>query len=1586
MDDLFLPLTGLPNLAVEFNYIAAPSKMWHTFLMVLFKSFYRLFTVLLITAFMSASVYIPDACAGEIVLPPMPAPGTMVSLSSAYDPAYLKGIVIHPENALKFDFLVYRGNGNLTTQQKQTEYNKLIKYFLASLAVPDKDQWVNLSPYEKNRIIEEDFGETVMGRDLLAQDYLLKQITSSLIYPEKGLGKKFWDEVYAKAYKEYGNTNIPVNTFNKVWIVPDKAMIYEKDNTAYVVESRLKVMLDEDYVSLQKHAPSTTHTVASKVIRQVVLPAIEKEVNEGKNFAPLRQVYSSMLLAAWYKRALKESLLGRVYADKSKVKGVDQDPRANQAIYEQYLQAFKKGVFNYIKEENDPYTQQVIPRKYFSGGTIGWGDKFDHAQVVHELKPDQAQTALAVVSTLDAVSTDLQQTKVSALDATKERSRDQAMNGLEISSFDEFLEAKGIFDAFFQKITTQQSTLNGAELYLKRVLTSEFYTKNMLEPSTGLEFAYYLKLGGGAPILGSQVRDPKYQVLYDEDHGVYRINETTIRLKIPGSEYLIERKSDADVDVRRIDVPDDNSDTSRMDTYSLLTGDQIRKRISSLPENVRSKFNFQQPDPWPDGQFSGEHIASHAEFHFEGTASFGPDPQEKYLYVTDHTYGVSRIDLQTGKVERGLREIQIPADMKIKFGLDPNRSRQVRAETNAQALDELDFEHLDDGLRYREDTIVQLNRKGEIAGLYLQKEIDRPLTDIRGIQVVEQHGSDWLKIVYADGSFEFRGMGNASFMGTPEKIPANEIPAHVTREQLLDEGATELGDLTGLFELKHRQRGDRVLVLIRNGVVIWLGEESEAFTQKYNAADTHIAGWDEDIGLVFQEGPLIYGVGKSRVVTLRLDTDQELNVPLTKAQSQVEAPNADGFVVGGVNTNETIAQLTQLNGRTIAQIESDSRPGVDAQIAALNGRYIRSTALSDAGFLGSTERLKDVLLADNTFVTSQGLNHQQLVEPLFYAMNFLESTGSQSGRFRYKGNLYEASYQQWRGIVESPFHDGLRPSRDYTVTNLETGASLGFSQAVPYFIQRYGFYEGNTPYRVDPKRILEVFFTKQDDEILQARRGERKTLSTPEEITRLAGLPEETVEAILPNIEIKVRTLQELNTFQYTLKAHRRLVSDIRNRTEIVINPFSLKPSKSDLLNFGSIWKAADEDTRTLLGHALTAIEGTGANTWDVFYLLSNVKFDERIASKLQIQSAAEAKGLLLDLAFATGSTYKTGELTSEEEKKAKVIRAAVRKLNEGKELSETTFRLVQSPDDVRRAEAVFRAFNNGPQILPIGGAYSSESRAYGILHRNGISYDTRTYALKYSYAGLDPQQRVLIGIVDNVFFSLGPDRTLEIVKVKNLEDVKFVDSAMTVGDSLRNFLKVMGVVSSIFMPSAEITAKQLNGSIIIVPIEPQSPAPEREPGIGETGTERILREMLERDRIGPGPHLMGPGDKFEIPNAPAGSDKNEPHLLGPDDNLDNLPENSIIKKIPKPQPSSDKISMAKPGGIDFNSSNLNLQIRRDGKGVPLPLAQQDMAQLSRIQGFVPRIIKIRPAAVLPIFSELKQKLRVQPAVIASAS
>ena len=309
----------------------------------------------------------------------MPVPGSQVQVSQQFEGARLMGLQIDPKNPFRIDFLANQGQDVVIGEYGKKEYLKLIKYFMSALTVPNQDQWVNLSPYESKRIVSNDLSLTKMGRDLLAQDYLLKQLTASLMYPEKEIGQKFWKEVYAKIRAQYGaNVHVPVNTFNKVWIMPETAVLYEHGNQVWVVKSSLNVMLEEDYLALEKNQISPalvkegvrgSSAIGSKIIRDVVIPIIKKEVNEGKNFAVLRQIYNAIILATWYKTTLKNSILTKVYADKSKIKGIDQNQKAaNDRIYEQYLKAFKKGVYNYIKEEADPLTGQIIPRKYFSGG------------------------------------------------------------------------------------------------------------------------------------------------------------------------------------------------------------------------------------------------------------------------------------------------------------------------------------------------------------------------------------------------------------------------------------------------------------------------------------------------------------------------------------------------------------------------------------------------------------------------------------------------------------------------------------------------------------------------------------------------------------------------------------------------------------------------------------------------------------------------------------------------------------------------------------------------------------------------------------------------------------------------------------------------------------------------------------------------------------------------------------------------------------------------------------------------------------------------------------------------------------------
>ncbi len=312
-------------------------------------------------------------------------PLARVALSPVYRPALLQGIIIDPAELSKIDLIIDKGDG------VDLEAQTLAKYFLAGLTVPARDLWVNLSPYEKGRIIPDGTGSTELGKVFLEQDYLLKQLSAGLLDPDQAQGKKFWDEVYRRTAEKFGTADVPVDAVNRVWIVPQRPVVYEQSRqeagpglvktVAYIVEAKLKVMVEDDYlargrsadVSLNGAVPAKDD-ISEAVLREVIVPILEREANEGKNFASLRQAYHSLILAGWLKNKLnagqdKGKGLSGMYVDRNKTAGVSHGIAGlKETVYDRYVDAFKRGMVNFVREEADPVSGDVLPRKYFSGG------------------------------------------------------------------------------------------------------------------------------------------------------------------------------------------------------------------------------------------------------------------------------------------------------------------------------------------------------------------------------------------------------------------------------------------------------------------------------------------------------------------------------------------------------------------------------------------------------------------------------------------------------------------------------------------------------------------------------------------------------------------------------------------------------------------------------------------------------------------------------------------------------------------------------------------------------------------------------------------------------------------------------------------------------------------------------------------------------------------------------------------------------------------------------------------------------------------------------------------------------------------
>lgn len=293
----------------------------------------------------------------------------------------LTGIIIDSKEPEQLKLLVGNNNQLISDGEMQRQ----VTFFLTCLTLPENHLWVNLSPYEKDRIMPKVLSETRLGEEMLKQDVLLKKRSAALLRPQGEIGRKFWDALYAKAKDQFGRTDLSVETNHKIWIVADTAKILSLPNRAYILQSRLRVQMEEDVLA-NSHAQGLKPETATarefqqaslQLYKEMILPVIEKEVNTSQAFAPVRSMFHAFLLANWLKKHLPsgDSVYGRFvnqgetmglgYAQSNYDDLLDVQNRID-LTYAVYLKMHKQGFVNEIYENKDG----DMARKIFSGGAV----------------------------------------------------------------------------------------------------------------------------------------------------------------------------------------------------------------------------------------------------------------------------------------------------------------------------------------------------------------------------------------------------------------------------------------------------------------------------------------------------------------------------------------------------------------------------------------------------------------------------------------------------------------------------------------------------------------------------------------------------------------------------------------------------------------------------------------------------------------------------------------------------------------------------------------------------------------------------------------------------------------------------------------------------------------------------------------------------------------------------------------------------------------------------------------------------------------------------------------------------------------
>lgn len=222
-------------------------------------------------------------------------------------------------------------------------------------------------------------------------------------------------------------------------------------------------------------------------------------------------------------------------------------------------------------------------------------------------------------------------------------------------------------------------------------------------------------------------------------------------------------------------------------------------------------------------------------------------------------------------------------------------------------------------------------------------------------------------------------------------------------------------------------------------------------------------------------------------------------------QLDVDAQDFPTLARTGLHSEIELDQTKTITGKSSGEITYIGRPE-------------RS---SGEGFVSHDEDIISVLKGDNRLAKKLGLTHPQMAKPLFHVWNIIkrhERTGGALGGidyFLYNGRkIYLIGSGSGHGWQDSIFHDEIlgmyhiEIGRDLDqdeksflhekYSNLSAEQMTEFlkmlsyihtGKMVPYYIMRYGFYEGHTDYRADPIAIASTFGLRSIEEIAKAFDG-----------------------------------------------------------------------------------------------------------------------------------------------------------------------------------------------------------------------------------------------------------------------------------------------------------------------------------------------------------------------------------------------------------------------------------------------------------------------------------------------------------------
>ncbi len=276
---------------------------------------------------------------------PIIGPGPIVPISKVvnvlgYRPsAYFTGIEIADDGWMQFGWGRKDGvDGEIPLIEKRTN----LKFFFSALALPDKNLWVNLDvSAREGEILGEGLKFLDIGKVFLASDVELKNDVKQA-FVQTG----FLDELFERAASE----TMAVEDWNfapRFWIVPGKIDILENKKSMVIKSCSLEVKADMAGLDSKDPVERRFNEFALKRINELIVPRLNKIVNNDMRYALLRQAVRAIVIAMWYEKKSRESdVRFKDIINVGVLKELKSSPWSKRRFLDEYLKLYKLGTMD----------------------------------------------------------------------------------------------------------------------------------------------------------------------------------------------------------------------------------------------------------------------------------------------------------------------------------------------------------------------------------------------------------------------------------------------------------------------------------------------------------------------------------------------------------------------------------------------------------------------------------------------------------------------------------------------------------------------------------------------------------------------------------------------------------------------------------------------------------------------------------------------------------------------------------------------------------------------------------------------------------------------------------------------------------------------------------------------------------------------------------------------------------------------------------------------------------------------------------------------------------------------------------------